>query len=138
MNAQVQPGIASVPVGKIIEGYLKLRAKKDAMKERHKAEMAPLNDMETKLEAALLAHLNIANVSSMAHKGIGTVFKTVVVSVTVEDWPATIEWIRQNGAWEFLERRVSKQVVQDFAEQHNEIPPGVKMDSKDEVRVRKA
>lgn len=124
--------------GEVIAGYLKLRAKKDEIKDRHKDELAPINAQIDKLEAWMLNALNSANVDSMAFKGVGTMFKQLNTSVTVEDWDATLAWVRETEAWEVLEKRVSKTVVQDYIEQHEVIPPGVKITQDTEVRVRKS
>jgi hypothetical protein len=124
--------------GAVIAGYLALRKAKDDIKNRHKDELAPINDKIEKLEAFMLNVLNSAKVDSMAFKGVGTMFKQTVTSVTVENWSDTLAWIQEHGAWELLEQRVSKTVIQDYAE-HNEgmVPPGVKLTQDVEVRVRK-
>ena len=121
----------------VIAGVIKYRDKIDAMKKRHKEELAPLNISMEKLEAFLHLTLQKAGVNSMAAKGVGTAFIQKVVGVTVEDWDATLAWIRQQDSWEFLEHRVSKSVVQDYMESTGEVPPGVRVNSEDEVRVRR-
>lgn len=129
--------MATAP-GDVIAAYLKLRAQKDEIKDRHKEELAPYNTKIEKLEAWMLSCLNTANVDSMAFKGVGTMFKQHVNSVTVENWSDTLAWIKETEAWEVLEQRVSKTVVNDYIEQHGTIPPGVKVTSDIEVRVRKS
>jgi hypothetical protein len=124
--------------GQVIAAYLKLRQQKDKLYEKQKSEMAPLNEKMDKLESYMLALLNKANVDSMAFKGVGTMFKKNVQSVTVEEWEATLDWIRSQNAWEFLERRVSKTVVQEYSEAHGEVPPGVKVTNDTVVQVRKS
>lgn len=124
--------------GDVIAAYLKLRETKTEMADRHKDEMAPVNEKMTKLETFMLDLLNKANVDSMAFKGVGTMFKKDTTSVTAEEWDATLQWIRDNNAWEFLERRVSKTVVMEYAEQHGEYPPGLKVTNATVVQVRKS
>lgn len=124
--------------GDVIAAYLKLREQKAKMAERHQEEMAPLNENQTKLETFMLALLNKANVDSMAFKGVGTMFKKEHTSVTAEEWDATLQWIRDKEAWEFLERRVSKTVVMEYAETHGEYPPGLKVTNTTVVQVRKS
>lgn len=124
--------------GAVIEAYLRLRTQKDEIKDRHKDELAPVNLKIEKLEAFMLNILNASKVDSMAFKGVGTMFKQLVTSVTVEEWDATLAWIREKNAWEFLERRVSKTVVQEYSESTGDIPPGIKVSQETEVRVRKS
>lgn len=134
MNAVVSQPSA----GQVIEAYLKLRTQKEELSNRHKDEMAPLNLRIEKLEVFMLLLLNNAKVDSMAFKGVGTMFKQNVSSVTVAEWDATLQWIKDNNAWEFLERRVSKTVVNEYAEANGEVPPGIDIKNDTVVRVRKS
>jgi hypothetical protein len=116
---------------------ISLRDKIDEIKKRHKEELAPLNQSMEKLEAYLQLQLTNLGTTSFAAKGIGTAYLQNVVGVTVEDWDATLAWIRSNEFWELLERRVSKTVVQEYMESKGEVPPGVNVRSETEVRVRR-
>jgi hypothetical protein len=121
----------------VITGVISLRDKIDEIKKRHKEELAPLNQSMEKLEAYLQLQLTNLGTTSFAAKGIGTAYLQNVVGVTVEDWDATLAWIRSNEFWELLERRVSKTVVQEYMESKGEVPPGVNVRSETEVRVRR-
>ena len=123
--------------GDVIAGYLKLREQREELSKRHKEEMAPINEKMGKLEIYMLDLLNKASVDSMAFKGVGTMFKKNVQSVTVEEWADTLAWIQAQNAWEFLERRVSKTVVQEYTESTGEVPPGIKVTNDVVVQVRK-
>jgi hypothetical protein len=123
-------------VDQVIAGCLELRRKKEALVEKHKAELAPLNEGMMKLEAWLQAELQRLGLQNF--KGAsGTAFLQTTTSATSKDWDATLKWIIETGAYEFLERRVSKTVVQEYMEQHGEAPPGVSVTRETEVRVRK-
>lgn len=123
--------------GDVIAGYLKLRELKQEISDRHKAELAPVNEKMQKLEVYMLNLLNQASVDSMAFKGVGTMFKKNVQSVTVAEWDATLAWIKAHEAWEFLEHRVSKTVVQEYSEANGEVPPGIAVTTETVVQVRK-
>lgn len=123
--------------GEVIAAYLKFRQLKEKMADRHKEEMAPINNSMMKLEAFMLDTLNKASVDSMAFKGVGTMFKKTVSSCKVQEWDAILAWIRAHEAWEFLEHRVSKTVVQEYSEANGEIPPGVEVTFDTVVQVRK-
>lgn len=127
----------AVSAGDAIAAYLKLRDKKAELADKHKDEMAPYNEKMTKLENFMLDVLNKASVDSMAFKGVGTMFKKEHTSVTAEEWDATLTWIKENNAWEFLERRVSKTVAQEYAAAHGAYPPGLKVVTSIGVQVRK-
>jgi len=121
----------------VITGVVTLRDQIDALKKQHKEQLAPLNEKMAKLEAYLLSQLQLSGSTSIAAKGVGTAYIQNVLSVTVEDWSATLDWIKKTEAWDFLERRVSKTVVQEYMESQGEVPPGVKTNSEVEVRVRR-
>lgn len=127
----------AISAGDVIVAYLKLRDEKAKLADKHKDEMAPFNEKMTKLENYMLDLLNKAGVDSMAFKGVGTMFKKETTSVTAEEWNATLDWIKANNAWEFLERRVSKTVVMEYAEANGEYPPGLKVTNATVVQVRK-
>lgn len=129
---------AQPKIDDVLAAFIKIRDKQAEMKERHKTELAPLEQSREKLETYLLAFLNTTGSDSIVAKGTGTAFKQEVTTVTVRDWPATIAWIKQNDAWEFLEKRVSKSVVQEYSEANNALPPGLEMQIAIEVRVRRA
>lgn len=123
-------------VDQVIAGYLALRNKKEKLSELHKAQMAPLNEQISKLENWLQGELNKLGLTNF--KGAsGIAFLQTNTDCTSKDWDSTLKWIIDNGAYEFLERRVSKSVVEEYVEQHGEAPPGVQITRETVVRVRK-
>lgn len=121
----------------VISGVITVRDQIDALKKQQKEALAPLNDKLAKLEAYLQMQLTAQGMTSLAAKGVGTAYLQNVTSCTVEDWEATLGWIKTTDAWEFLERRVSKTVVQEYMESQGEVPPGVNVRTEIEVRVRR-
>jgi hypothetical protein len=43
----------------------------------------------------------------------------------VADWDAFLDHVRENEAWEMLERRVNKTAVEQFKSVEGDLPPGV-------------
>jgi hypothetical protein len=121
----------------VIAGVIAIRDQIDAMKTTHKEQLAPLNQKMEKLEAYLQLQLTTLGTTSFTAKGTGTAYLQNVVGVTVEDWDATLAFIKEQGLWEMLERRVSKTVVQEYMESTKEVPPGVNVRQETEVRVRR-
>lgn len=121
----------------VIAGVIAIRDQIDDMKTAHKEQLAPLNQKMEKLEAYLQLQLTTLGTTSFTAKGTGTAYLQNVVGVTVEDWDATLAFIKEQGLWEMLERRVSKTVVQEYMESTKEVPPGVKVRQETEVRVRR-
>ena len=128
----------SVKMDDAIAGYIKLRDALEALKKVHSAKEALLAERMAKLEAFFLDFLNKSGSDNLAVRGVGTIFKQDVHSVSIQDWDATLAWIQENNAWEFLERRIAKSAVKEFAEANNQLPPGVHMSTAVEVRIRKS
>lgn len=121
----------------VIQAYLHLRTKKEDLVAAQKLQVAPINEQIEKLENWLLQKLQADGLTNLK-SAAGTAFVQTTTSVTCRDWPATLAWIKEHQAWEFLEGRVSKSVVQEFMENNGDAPPGVNVTREVEVRVRKA
>lgn len=128
----------AVKMDDAIRGYLALRRQFEDLRETHKAAEAVVRGRMDKLEAFFLDFLNKSGGDTIAVRDVGTVFKQDVCSVSIEDWDAALAWIRAHDAWEFLEKRLAKSAVQEFAASTNELPPGVAMSTTTEVRIRKS
>lgn len=121
----------------MIQKYVQLRDLKKAREDRFKQELAPINDMMTKLEGYMLEALNAANLSSMRSPH-GTAFKSLRTSAKVLDWAATLGFIREHDAWDLLEARVAKKAAFDIVEETQQAIPGVETTSEVCVNVRRA
>ncbi len=120
----------------VIRGYVKLRDEKEDLERKHKEELAPVRERMQKIEAWLQNQLQEQGLTNFKGES-GTAFLQEASSATVADWDATLDFIKKNGAWELLERRVSKTVVQDFIESTGDIPPGVSYKRETVVRIRR-
>lgn len=120
----------------VIKAYVALRDGVEKVRTRHKEELSPYYEKMVKIEAWLQDQLQTQGLKNF--KGTsGTAYLQEETSVTVADWEATLDYIRENEMWELLERRVSKSVVADHLESHDSVPPGVDMKRSTVVRVRR-
>jgi len=115
MNAKLQ---------KWIGGYIKLRDKKSEMEERHREEMAPINELMAKIEAQMLEHMSEEGATSIKTEA-GTAYRTTRTSTSVADRSAFMGFVIENEAWEFLESRANKSAVVAYKEEHDDLPPGL-------------
>lgn len=127
----------SFTVEQAIAAYIRLRDKKAEIEERQKEELVPIKNGMTKLENWLHAQMLKDGVDSMKKEGVGTAFLQRASSVTVKDWNAALDFIKESGEWSFLEARVSKTAVQDYLQEKGELPPGVEFKETMVVRVRR-
>ena len=124
-------------VDQVLAAYLQLRARKEEMIKRHKEELAPTNEQMNKCLLWVQQQLQAQGLTNFKGES-GIAFLQTDTSVSVKDWDATIAWIKETEAWSVLEKRVSKSVVQDFIEVHNEVPPGLHISSETTAHIRKS
>lgn len=115
--------------------YLQLRAMIKQIEDKHKNELAPYLDVKFQLETALLDHLNKNGLDSTKCPD-GTAFKSTVTSVTVRDWPVTLDYIRDHELWDLLEARVSKSAAVEIVTDTSRPIPGVEITQATVLRVR--
>ncbi|WP_020095734.1 hypothetical protein [Methylobacterium sp. 285MFTsu5.1] len=138
MNAHTPPPPQVVDLGVYIAKYLQLRDKIKAIKDRHKAELAPYNEAKEVLEGMFLRHLNTVGSDSSATKGVGTVYRTTKRSATIQDIEEFRKFVLANGAWDLVDFKANAPAVADFVEQSAAPPPGVNFSQSFEVGVRRS
>lgn len=121
----------------LINSYIQLRDKIAQIKEAHKEQLKPYQAMTERLEGLLLAELNAAGANSIATPQ-GTAFKQVATSVSVQDWPAALEFIKTRQAWDLLEARIAKTAALATIEETESPIPGVDVSRAWVVRVRRS
>lgn len=121
----------------MIEKYIQLRDTKAAMKAAYTLATEGIDkDLDT-LEAQLLAKLNSLGMDS-AKCASGTVFKSHRTSAQVADWDFVLKFVQDNGLWNMLEKRVSKAAVEQYKDEHGDIPPGISWRDEITVNIRRS
>ena len=126
----------TVTVDAVIKKYMKLREKKALVEATIKEELDKIKADMTKLEAFLKAKLDADGLTSFKTE-YGTAFLTTTDFANVDDWDAVLRFIREEEAYDMLEKRVSKTAVRGYIEANKEVPPGVKYGTKLDINVRK-
>lgn len=123
-------------VGDAIHTYMKLRDQKAAIEAVVKERVADLKGKMEKLEAYLKTQMDAQGLTSFK-SDYGTAFLTTTDYAHVADWDAVIGFIRDNEAYDMLEKRVSKIAVRGYIEANKAVPPGITYGTKLEVNIRK-
>ncbi len=123
-------------IADVVKGYVQLRDDKAKMKKGHTEELAPINEKMGKIEAWLLRDLQSRSVQSQKTVE-GTAFLQKSTSATVKDRDAFLKHVKDNDAWDLIENRAAKSVVEDHLENTGEIVPGVHYTKTIVVRVRR-
>ena len=120
----------------VIEAYLKYRNKKEALEAEIKDQVKELKDKMAKLEAWIKTKADAEGVTSFktAH---GTAFVTTNDYANVADWDAVLSFVKENEAYDMLEKRVSKNAVRGYIDEHKTVPSGVNYGTRIDVNVRK-
>lgn len=139
MSDEVATATATQPgmIHKLVDGYIQLRDKKAALKAKHEAELAPINAMMDKIETHLLAQMQEQGVTSYKTE-LGTAYTSTTTKANVADWDGLLGFVRENGLWQMLERRVSKTAVDEYVAANNDLPPGVNFSSAVSVNIRRS
>lgn len=126
----------SLTVDQVIETYMKLRSKKEAIDAEAKAKVKGIKENMTKLEAWLKEKADADGVTSFKTNH-GTAFLTTNDYARVADWDAMLGFIQENEAYDLLEKRVSKTAVRGYIDMNKAVPAGVTYGTKIDVNVRK-
>jgi hypothetical protein len=127
----------SFTVEQVVETYLRLRRKKEAIENETKEKVADLKTKMTKLESWLMQKADDDGVTSFKTPA-GTAFVTTTDFANVADWDAVLTFIKENDAFDMLEKRVSKTAVRAHMDETGDVPPGITYGSKIGINVRKA
>jgi|TARA_R110000803_G_scaffold60921_3_gene120506 hypothetical protein len=128
--------IRIVTVDKVISTYINFRNQKEAIESESKAKVKELKEQMAKLEAWLKERADQDGVDSFKTAN-GTAFLTTTDFAQVADWDAVLSFIKDNEAFDLLEKRVSKTAVRGYIEANKAVPSGVNYGTRIDINVRK-
>jgi hypothetical protein len=132
------PATPQLDLAKIVKAHINIRDARQQLKKQFDKADADLVAAQTKLENAMLDHLNKSG-SEAVRTEHGTFYAQEEMTPSASDWNALYAWIKEHDAWEALERRIKRTFVREYAEAHNGgLPPGVSVFRERIVRVRRA
>ncbi len=128
---------AALTDDQIIEKYIALRDKKDAIKKQHTEQLKPYNEVMYAMEMALLDRLNQRGADSTKTK-VGTAYISTDTSVTCHAWSQTFDFIQKHEHWELLEARVNKTAALEIMNETGKEIPGVAVRRDQKVNIRRS
>jgi len=126
----------TVTVDAVIKKYMKLREEKTVVEAEIKERVDKIKADMAKLEAFLKARMDADGLTSFKSEH-GTAFLTTTDFANVEDWDAVLRFIREEEAYDMLEKRVSKTAVRGYIDPNTEVPPGIRYGTKLDVNIPK-
>jgi 5'-3' exonuclease len=121
----------------LVAKYIELRDKKAEYKAAYDAKVALIDETLDKIEAKLLQVFDDTGMDSVKTEA-GTAYKSTRVSVTTGDKDAFMEFVRTNDEWPLLEVRPSKSAVEEYRQQHDDLPPGINWRAEQVVNIRRS
>jgi len=123
-------------VDTVIDTYLKLRNKKESIESETKEKVKGIKENMAKLEGWIKEQADKQGVKSFKTDH-GTAFLTTTDFAQVADWDAVLSFIKDNDAFDMLEKRVSKTAVRGYIDKNKTVPSGVNYGTRIDVNVRK-
>jgi hypothetical protein len=122
----------------VAETYVRLREARRKFKKQFEVEDGRFEAALEKLEGIMLKHLNECGAASVRTDS-GTFYKQEAITPSASDWQLVYDWIKDNDAWDLLERRVKSTFIREYQEAHDgALPPGISVYREYVIRVRKA
>jgi hypothetical protein len=129
--------LADLDLGKITKAHINIRDARNQLRKQYEEADTELKAAQAKLEGVMLDHLNNHGMESVRTEA-GTFYRQEEITPSASDWNALYDWIKDNDAWDALERRIKKTFVKEYQEAHNGgLPPGISVYREYVVRVRR-
>ena len=128
--------MTAITVDAAIGAYMVLRKQKEQAEASVKTQVDEIKVKMAKLEAWIKDQADTQGVTSFKTNH-GTAFLTTTDYANVADWDAVLTHIRNTGAYDMLEKRISKMAVRGYIEENKIVPPGVNYGTKLELNIRK-
>lgn len=117
--------------------YVKLRDKVEALKAKHKDELAPYGAAMDKIEGLMLEHFNATGQDS-AKTAHGTAYKQKQTSATVADRTMFMKFLEDNNRWDLADVRAAKKNIEDYIEESEAPPPGINFSASYKINFRRS
>jgi replicative superfamily II helicase len=132
------PEKPTLTIAEAAQKLIMLRDRKTEIKEAHKKQLEPYNNVLSQLEAWILNRLNQEGLDNAKATGGGLVYKQTTTSTSVKEWEATLAFIREHELWDLLEARVSKLAAIEHIEKIGHPIPGVNVSQMVVLHVRRS
>jgi hypothetical protein len=120
----------------LVSTYIALRDDKAKLKAKYDGDKAQLDAMLDKIEAVFLKMFNETGTESIKTQ-FGTAYKQTRTSAGIADWDMFLSFVKDQDAWEMLERRCSKAAIEQYKAANNDLPPGLNWREEQTVSVRR-
>lgn len=122
---------------KVVKAYQKIRAAREDLAREFKVKDDELKEKQERLQNFLLDFLNTNGLQNAATES-SIFYKQEDVIPTAADWQAFYAWVKQNNAFDALEKRITRTFIKNWMDDHDGTPPpGVSVFRKYKVGIRR-
>ena len=125
-----------IDVEKRVGQFVKLRDLKAEITEKHKKELAPVNETMELIKEELKAALNQVNAENMK-TGAGTVSLSIKASASMADPSAFWTWVVTQGAFDMVDKKPNVTAITEYVAANGVAPPGVNYSTFQDIGVRR-
>lgn len=127
------------PLATMLRAYQNIRTKRSEIKREFEEADGKLRRNLELIEVALLKVMNESGTDQLKVAGVGLAYRSDKVRVSAKDWDALWQFISDNDRLDFLQRRLSSKIVQEYIDENDgELPPGVDVSKERAVVVKRA
>lgn len=132
------PPVASpqYKAAQLIDGYLKLRAKKKALEAEHKKVLGPINALMEQLDGLMLGICDTVGTTTLKEEGIGTAFVGESTSASIKEPDAFKQFVIANERWDLVNWSANAEACVAYAAEAKVLPPGVTVSTARYMNVR--
>jgi len=124
-------------ISELVAKYIEVRDKKSKLKADYDADVAKIDKVLDKIEAALLKTFETTGMDSVRTE-FGTAYTSTKTTASIADPDAFITFCKQNDAWHMLQKRVAQSVVEQYKDEHEVLPPGIDWRVEKTVNIRRS
>eukprot|EP00919_Chromeraceae_sp_WS-2016_P034543 GHVR01081730.1.p1 GENE.GHVR01081730.1~~GHVR01081730.1.p1 ORF type:complete len:134 (+),score=13.59 GHVR01081730.1:217-618(+) len=129
--------ITELSDSQMLKLFIGLRDRRAQRKAAYEDDDAGDRSKQDKIEVEFLRRFNERDIDNVSSRGVGTAYRSTRASATVADWDQLFDFIQTNEAFEMLERRVNKTAVQQYKDEHADLPPGVNWNETQVINFRR-
>ncbi len=129
--------LADATARTLLQAYIQIRDARAVRKAAWTEEDELDKNRQSRIENEFLRRFLVDGTDNISASGLGTAYRTSRVSTTIQDWESFKDFVVAGQAWEFLEKRVNKTAVEEYKEEHGDLPPGVNWKESFTVNIRR-
>jgi ribosomal protein S24E len=124
-------------LSELVAKYIELRDKKAQFKAEYDGKVAKLDEVLEKIESTLLKTFETTGMDSVKTE-FGTAYTSTRTTASIADPDAFMTYCKAHDAWHMLEKRVSKAAVEQYKDEHEDVPPGINYRAERTVNIRRS